>query len=272
MPENGRRELTAAIKAPQADVRRRALWLVTSDVANDPVIRTAVLEALTDPVWCVREAGASAVGRFADLDDTFFAAIVGLTLHDPSPFVRLTAAKVIGPRVVPRREYGTAVTHRFERQRARAAAALSCVTGPYASEAAALLLGCVSDSHLKVRLEALRSLAHLPPEVLLPAVPLVVRKCAESNPKIACAAREVWARLLTAPGAEVLHPLRAFPGGTDAPGVQSALSGLATEHPLRQAGALLPLPENPRHPAQFSRYLAVLCENALARFGARVGK
>jgi HEAT repeat protein len=266
MPGDEGRELAAALVDPRGDVRRRALWLVPGGVA-DPELGVALLGALADPVWCVREAAALAAGRLSDPDGAFLGALVGLALHDPSPFVRVAAAEAVGPRVVPRRDYGAAATHRFERQRVRAAAALGRVRRESEGESVELLVSCVGDSHPKVRLEALRSLARLNPDALLPATAVVVRKCAEADAKIAAAARSAWERLLAAPAAHPLRPLRTFPGTDDVPGVRLMLGRLEPDRPLRRAAELRPLPDGRRDAARLARHLAALCGAVLTGAG-----
>ncbi len=178
----------------RAEVRRRAVPFAVEAFPAEPAVRAGVLAALADPVWCVREVAAAGVGRFPDDDGSIFAALVALTLRDPSPHVRLAAAASAGPRIDPTRDYGEAITHRFERQRIRAALALGHVAPERGAEAVQLLARCVADSHPKVRLAGLRALARLEPAAVVPILPLVVQKCGEANAGIADAVRAVCAR------------------------------------------------------------------------------
>jgi hypothetical protein len=128
-----------------------------------------------------------------------------------------------------------------------------------------LLAKCVEDSHPKVRLAALRALSRLDPDVLLPVIPLIVRKCAEADAKIEAAAREAWERALTAPATEPLRPLRPYPGTNNVLGVQMTLDGLAPHHPLRQVSEALPLPPEGRTDAtRLARHLAAVCARIFA--------
>jgi HEAT repeat protein len=256
--------LVAVLQHPQAEVRRRALLSATELWMRDLALRATVLNALTDPVWCVREAAAIAIGRVPDPDGDVLAHLLALTLGDPSPLVRVAAATAVAPRVVPERDYGGAVHHRFERQRARAATALGHITGEHTQEAARLLAVCIVDSHPKVRLAGLVALARLDPRALLPLVPLIVRKCAESDPRIARTARSAWSRAIESPEAEPLHPLRPYPGTNNLLGVRMTLEGLAQDHPLvRAAAGLLPVSGAETDAPRLARYLAAVCSRVL---------
>ncbi|MDY3558515.1 hypothetical protein R5W23_005633 [Gemmata sp. JC673] len=246
-----------ALSDPHAAVRRRA-------VLADSVPPGAVAAALRDPVWCVREAAALAAGRFAGSDWAVLAALVAMTLHDPSPHVRLAAAGTAGPHVRPERDYGGAVAHRFERQRARAARALGYVAPEFAEGAVRLLARTTADSHPKVRLASLRALARIEPAAVLPLVPVVVRRCAETDPRVAAAAREVWLRVSAAPGAEPLCPLSAYPGTDDLAGVRGTLERLPADHPLRCAwDALPPVRDEGLTAHRFAKHLAAVCAHVL---------
>jgi HEAT repeat protein len=255
--------LPAALADPQSDVRRRALLRVAESRADGPAVRAAVRTALADPVWCVREAAAVAVGGFADPDGVILSELVRLTLTDSSPLVRRAAAAAAGPRIEPERDYGTAARHRFERQRIRAATALGHVPEERKAEAARLLAGCLTDHHPKVRFAALEALERLEPTALLPLVATVVRKCAESDVRIAAAARRVWLRVLTAPRAEPVRPLAPFPGTDDAPGAQAALDALPPDHPLQRAADALGRPPAGANAARLARHLATVCARVL---------
>lgn len=183
-----RAALCTAFTGPQAEPRRRAVQLSAEILPADAVLREALLAALADAVWGVREAAAIALARF--VDDATHARLVELTLHDSSPLVRRAAALGLGERIEPARDYGAAVGHRFERQRMRAADALG-----FAADAVALLTKMVTDTHPKVRAAALRALARLDPAAVRPLLPLVVRKCDEAEPRVAGAARALRARL-----------------------------------------------------------------------------
>lgn len=245
-----------ALSDPRADVRRRAVL-----AATDPA---AVLAALRDPVWCVREAAVIAAGPLPDPDGAVLAALVACSLQDSSPHARAAAAASAGPRVQPAREYGAAIGHRFERQRARAALALGFVAPERAPEAVALLAAAANDSHAKVRLAALRTLARLDPRAVVSAAGIVVRKCAEAEPDIADAARAAWEQLLTAPAAAALRPLAPFPGSTRAADVRRAVGALPEGHPLRRAWELVPLAGEGLTAHRFARHLAAVCGRALA--------
>jgi hypothetical protein len=220
--------------------------------------------ALADPVWCVREAAAQAVGRLASPEPVLVERLIALTLTDPSPLVRLAAATAAGPGIDPQRHYGTAITHRFERQRARAATALGRVAARRAGEAAELLARSTRDSNSKVRLASLLALAHLDPTALLALVPLIVRRCAESDHRIARAARTAWNRALEAPECEPLVPLRPYPGTDNVLGVCMTLGALPADHPLAGAlGELQTLPEEATDAARLARCLATVCARLL---------
>jgi hypothetical protein len=255
-------DILAALRDPRAEVRRRALLAAPADVNG--ALRAALLSALADPVWGVREVAATAVGRLPDATGDLHRALVRLTLEDPSPLVRFAAAVAVGSRVRPERDYGEAARHRFERQRIRGAAALGHVTGEHTGEAVQVLAGLLADSHPKVRCTALEALARLEPAALVPVAPSIVRRCGESEPKVTGAALAAWERLLAAPGAAVLLPLQPYPGTVDARGLRFALGALAPGHPLRAALTELPLPpEEETDTAKLARYLAQLCAHAL---------
>ena len=228
--------------------------------STDPA---AVLAALRDPVWCVREAAATAAGALPDPDGAVLAALVACSLHDPSPHVRLAAAAAAGPRIDPAPDYGDAIGHRFERQRIRAALALGHVTPERAAEAVALLAPAVADSHARVRLAALRALARLDPDAVLPVVGLVVRKCAEAEPDIADAAIAAWTRVLTAPAAAALLTLRPYPGTARLADARRAVGELTADHPLRRAWDALPFAAEATTAPRLARHLAAVCERAL---------
>jgi hypothetical protein len=191
--------------------------------------------------------------------------LVALTLRDSSPHVRLAAAIAARQRIQPGRDYGGAVQHQFERQRMRAALALGYSSPERAAEAVTLLALCVADSHPKVRLAALRSLARLEAVAVLPLLSVVVCKCAEADEAIATAALAVWTRILTAPVAAPLLPLLPYPGTENLVGVEMTVEQLPFAHPLRLAWNSHPLPsEKNLNAHRFARHLARVCEAVLA--------
>lgn len=253
--------LLVALADPRAEARRAAVLRAVPALTGHAELRRAVRGALRDPVWCVREAAASAAVHLAHLDPEVQAQLAEMTLQDSSPHVRLASAVSASARIEPERDYGPAVRHRFERQRVRAAFALGFAQPERAQGAVKLLALAATDHHPKVRLTALRALARIEPGALLPVMGSVVRKCAEADPGIAAAAREVWARVLTA--AEVLRPLAPYPGTADLAGTRAALEGLPDDHPLRRAWAALPLPARELTAARFAKHLAAVCERTL---------
>lgn len=250
--------LLTALADPRAETRRAAVLRAVPALAGRAELCRAVRGALGDLVWCVREAAAGAAGQLADPEVQ--AQLVGMTLRDASPHVRLAAAVSASPRIEPERDYGAAVRHRFERQRVRAAFALG-FAHERAREAVELLAPATTDHHPKVRLTALRALARLDPVAVLPVVALVVRKCAEADPDIAFAALAVWTRLLTV--ADVLRPLAPYPGTADLVGPQAALDAVPGDHPLRRAWAALPPPAQQMTAPRLAKRLAAVCERAL---------
>lgn len=191
-------ELRAALRTafadPRAETRRRAVALSAEVRPADAELRDALTAALADAVWSVREAATGAYARFRDGES--HARLVALTLSDPSPLVRRAAAAAVGLQIQPTRDYGTAVGHRFERQRIRAADALGFVgSAAGTAPAVALLTDMVTDPHPKVRAAALRALARLDIVAVRPLLPLIERKCTEAEPRVAGAARELRARL-----------------------------------------------------------------------------
>jgi HEAT repeat protein len=185
--------LRVALAAPQAETRRRAV-LIAAAALPGTAFRDELLAALADSAWGVREAAAVALAHIPDA--AVCRRLVTLTLHDPGPLVRRAAAAALGPRIDPARDYAGAAAHRFERQRIRAADALGFA--PHA-DAVALLTGMVTDPHPKVRAAALRALTRHDPAAVRPLLPLVVRKCAEAEPRVAAAARALRERLEDAP-------------------------------------------------------------------------
>ena len=257
--------LLAAVHDPRAEVRRRAVLLVSEAFSSSAAARDAVLASLADPVWCVREAAAAGVRHFADADGSVHTLLVALTLRDSSPHVRLAAAITAGPRIQPARDYENAVRHHFERQRIRAALALGHSCPERAAEAVSLLSLCVADSHPKVRLSALHSLARIEPVAVLPVLSVVVCKCAEADDAIATAALAVWTRILTVPVTEPLRPLEPYPGTANLVGVQMTIAQLPAGHILRGVWDSLPLPaEQNLNAHRFARHLARVCEAVLA--------
>ncbi len=190
-----RAALRVALADPRAEVRRRALLVCADVLPGDEELRAPLLTALADPIWSVREAAVIASGKLTDADGTVHARRVELTLRDPAPLVRRAAATTAGARIDPARDYSVAISHRFERQRVRAADALGFTSPERASEAVALLATTASDPHPKVRAAALRALAQLDPTAVRPLLPLAVRKCAEAEPRVAAAARALRERL-----------------------------------------------------------------------------
>lgn len=184
-----RRALLAAFADPRAETRRRAILVGAEVFPADAALRDALLAALADAVWGVREAAAVALAP----DDAVHARLVALTLSDASPLVRRAAAAGIGGRIDPRGDYAGAIGHRFERQRIRACDALGFAART--ADAVELLAPVVADSHPKVRGAALRALARLDPATVLPLLPLIERKCNEAEPRVAAAARELRERL-----------------------------------------------------------------------------
>lgn len=192
-------ELRAAFRTafvdPQAEPRRRAVQLSAEVRPADGGLREALVAVLADAVWGVREAAVIALARFTD--ESVHVRLVERTLHDSSPLVRRAAASGIGERIEPARDYGAAVRHRFERRRIRAADALGFAART--ADAVALLTSTVTDPHPKVRAAALRALGRLDTAAVRPLLALVVRKCAEAEPRVAEAARVLRARLEAAP-------------------------------------------------------------------------
>ncbi|MBP3959877.1 HEAT repeat domain-containing protein [Gemmata sp. G18] len=254
--------LLAELSDPSAEIRRSAILRVPETFASTAV-HAAVLSALSDPVWCVREVAAGVAGRFADVDRSVHTTLVALTLRDASPHVRLAAATAIGPRIRPERDYGPAIRHHFERQRIRAAATLGHVAPEFAAEALPLLALSLADAHPKVRLTGLRALLRWEPATALPLLPIIVRKCAEADTDVAGAARDVWLRVLSDPAAELLRSLLPYPGTNDVPGAWAAIASLPAAHALRRAWeSLLPAEEN-QTAHRFAKRLAAVCERVL---------
>lgn len=251
-------ELRAALADPRTDVRRRVA-LACADAPAEAA-REPLLAALADPAWSVREAAATALGRFSDPDGSVHTVLVGLVLHDPAPLVRRAAALAAGPRIDPQQDFAAAIGHRFERQRARAAFALGFASVERAAGAVELLATAAADPHPKVRTAALRSLARFDPSATLRLLPLVARRCAEAEPDVATAARELWKHLVAHPAAEALRPLGAFaeaePGATGA-----AVAELPADHPLRLAWGT---PDEPRDPRRLAQHVARVCARLLA--------
>jgi HEAT repeat protein len=114
---------------PEADVRRAATGaLGLADVTSDPdrrVARDALLAALRDDAWSVREEAASTLGKLR-LDDTGPAAALMAALDDAYWQVRLRAARALGQlritsAVAP---LGVALSHSISNLRKEAAIAL----------------------------------------------------------------------------------------------------------------------------------------------------
>ncbi|VTR98814.1 pbs lyase : HEAT repeat protein OS=Nodularia spumigena CCY9414 GN=N9414_06844 PE=4 SV=1: HEAT_2 [Gemmata massiliana] len=260
--------LLTELNDPDADVRRRAVFRVSAALSDNPTVRAAVLGALNDSVWCVREAAASVVAQLPDADGSIYAPLFALTLRDPSPHVRRAAAAAIGPRIRPEHDYGRAVRHVFERQRIRAAAALGHIASECTGEAVPLLALCLADAHPKVRLTGLRALTQWEPGAVLPLLPTIVRKCAEADTNIASAARDVCLRVLNDPAAELLRPLLPYPGTNDVAGARTAIAALPTAHALRRTWESLPPPTEEHQTAhRFARHLATVCERVLTEPG-----
>lgn len=186
-----RAALIAAFSDARAEARRRTLLISSEVLPADPVLRDPLLATLADAVWGVREAACLALARFPD--GAVHARLVALTLSDPSPLVRRAAAIGAGARIEPSRDYAGAIGHRFERQRIRACDALGFATR--SADAVAVLAPVVTDSHPKARAAALRALARLDPAAVRPLLPQIVRRCAEAEPRVAAAARELRQRL-----------------------------------------------------------------------------
>lgn len=182
--------LREAFRNPRAETRRRAVLISADVLPGDAGLHDALLAALADAVWGVREAATVALARFPEATHM---RLVEVTLHDSSSLVRRAAAAGIGGQIDPARDYADAIGHRFERQRIRATDALGFAAR--VADAVALLTPALTDPHPKVRAAVLRALARFDPTAVRPLLPLVVRKCAEAEPRVAAAARALRTRL-----------------------------------------------------------------------------
>ncbi len=259
-------DLRAALADPATETRRQALRHVAELSGGRSDYREAVLAALADPAWTVREEAARTAGVLRDPDGAILRALVAVSLTDPKPHVRRAAAEAAGPRMQPERDFGAAVRHRFERQRARGALAVGHAPPGLEGAALELLRLALADSHPKVRRAALLGLALLPGQAARTLLPVVARKCAEAEPGVAAAARAVWAELLhPRHWDEPLGPLRPFAGGTYAAGLRLEVEALPADHPLRRAWESRPEGwRGPADPRGFARLLSRLCERVLA--------
>jgi HEAT repeat protein len=258
--------IIAALAHPVTGTRRRVLHLIPDLSSNNSVYRDAVVAALSDPAWSVREVAAMVAGQFSDPDGELLRTLIAMSLADPKPHVRRAAAKAAGPQIEPERDYGNAIRHQFERQRMRAALAVAHAPQERTAEVLQLLRVALADSHAKVRRAALQGLLLMPRVVVRSLLPVVARKCAEAESGVAMAARRVWDEVLHPRyGGEPLGPLQPFAGGADATGLQAMIGQLPADHLLRHAWESLPTQtdETP-DPHRFARLLARLCECVLS--------
>lgn len=250
-----------ALADPAADVRRKALWQIRDLPGDRSAYRDAVVAALADPAWVVREAAVLAAGQFADPEGAIYRILVALSLTDPKPQLRRVAAEVAGPHIEPERDYGVAIRHRFERQRMRAALALGHSPPERADEAVPLLRGAIGDSHAKVRLAALQGVSLLPRAAQRSLLPVVARKCFEADDAVRFAAIAVWGEVLHPRFAnDPLTPLQPFAEAGNATALQAAIESLPAGHPLQIAWESLSATFEKR---RFAHLLAKLCEDVL---------
>jgi HEAT repeat protein len=256
--------------SPSAETRRRAVRLLPDLPGEGAQARELLTGALTDSVWTVREAAAQSAGSIADPDGTFFRSLLSITLNDPSPHVRHAAAAAIGPRIQPEQDYGTGLRHEFERQRIRAIRAIVFAPESHIDEVLAALRVALADSHTKVRRAALQSMSVLPRAAARTLLPIIARKCVETNAAVAKAACEVWDAVLTAKHSDdPLCPLWSIGKGASGTELALTLEALPTTYLLRQLWDALPeRPAEDADPRQVARFVARLCEGALAEEGS----
>lgn len=255
----------AALNHPATDIRRRALLLIADWPGDNSAYRDAVVAALSDPAWSVREIAVAVAGQFPDPDDELHKTLIAMSLADPKPHVRRAVAEAVGPRIEPERDYGSAIRHRFERQRIRAAFAVAHAPPEKAAEALQLLRVALADNHMKVRRAALQGLLLMPRMTVRLLLPIVIRKCAEANPSVAAAAWKVWNEVLHVRHEdEPLRPLQPFAASTDVAGLRAAIEPLSANHPLLKAWKSIPTPADKIYNShRFARLLAMLCEHVL---------
>jgi hypothetical protein len=151
------------------------------------------LVGLEDPEWVVREAAAEVLREIAT-EPRVLAKLVQVTLNDSKPHVREAAAQSLGQHLQPLALYDAAARHPFERQRLRAATAVSYSAN--AVEAEEVLLRLAHDSHWRVRLAAVKGLARLPRTPAIQA--MLEARANENESRVKRAAVEVISRPLSA--------------------------------------------------------------------------
>lgn len=207
-----------------ADVRRRAVLASGNG-------REAILLAMADPAWVVREAAAIAASRLPELH----ANLISLTLNDPIALVRTAAARGASSRIDPERDFATAARHPFERQRMRALIAVGYTPSAHASAALRILATGLADSHPKVRRAALLGLAAMPPDVAVELLPEVIRRGFETEPAVRDTALSLCGSLFASRAADRVRPLRPFVGVADLTELIQMFESLPPHDRLRRA-------------------------------------